>query len=124
MAKIQELRDKVEKALRKYPETRNSDITLTIAIWKMFFPGKVFDNKVNLKDLYDLPREDNIKRIRAKLQEEALYRVKMGTTTGSESCFLPTNEKVAKARNIEKDLWEYSLGYSRKPINEDQKELF
>ena len=108
---MKELKDQVEKALTKYPTTRNSDITLTIAVWKMFYKEYVNDNSINLKDLYDLPREDNIKRIRAKFQQDALERIKSGKTNGDEQCFLPTDPKVAERRNIFGDEWKKALGY-------------
>ncbi len=91
------LKKQVEKVLRGYPETRNSDITLTIKIWQMFYGvGRVVD--VNL--LYDLPREDNVKRIRAKFCEQ------------KESWAYPTSLEVAKKRQIKEDEWRMALGYA------------
>jgi len=47
-----------------------------------------------------LPSQDNLKRIRAKLQEEALNRIEKGTTIGDELYYLPTSVEVARKRQI------------------------
>ncbi len=91
------LQDKIEYCLQKYPESRNSDIKLTNSIWFEFHSHKLFkdeqgDLTVKLKNLYDLPREDNIKRIRAKVQN-------------TEHKFLPTLEKIRKQRKILEIWW-------------------
>jgi len=84
------LKHKAIYCLSKYPETRNSDIKLTNAIWFEFHSNKIkrIDNRnyVALIDLYDLPREDNIKRVRAKLNSEGKY--------------LPTEKEVLKQRRL------------------------
>ena len=95
------LKQKVMYCLQKYPETRNSDIKLTNSIWYEFHNNKIkrIDDKnyVALTDLYDLPREDNVKRVRAKIQNE-------------EGKYLPTEEEVLKQRKILEKRWreEYS----------------
>ena len=95
------LKSKVEKILEDIPKTRNSDIELTKQIWKTFFPEKIIDHNghdvVALNVLIDLPREDNVKRIRAKVQNE-------------EGKFLPTDEKVAIKRGLNKLKWRKDLG--------------
>jgi len=96
--KIKNLKGKIEYCLRNYPETRNSDITLTIKIWQTFYGISDF---VSLKDLYNLPREDNVKRIRAKIQND-------------QKKFLPTILKVAKKRGILEDEWRVAMGYPTK----------
>lgn len=121
--KINELRNQVISILRAYPETRNSDITLMIKIWHSFYEDKLNGDSVKLQALYELPREDNIKRIRAKLQEEALERIKKGETDGNEQSFLPTDPKVAERRMIDRSIWEYVMGY-RRVDNSNQSELF
>lgn len=95
----------VETILRNMPETRNSDITLMIEIWKRYFPQKIKkgasgEEGVWLRDLYDLPREDSIKRARAALNAEGKY--------------FPTDWEVAKARGIKEDEWRVTLGYPAK----------
>lgn len=95
----------VEACLRNIPETRNSDITLMIEVWRRYFPqrvkrGQTGEEGIWLKDLYDLPREDNIKRERAKFNAEGKY--------------YPTDWKVAKARGIKEDEWRVVNGYPTK----------
>ena len=102
------LNEIVDEVLRNVPETRNSDIRLMIEIWKRYYPTQVrtsgsgffAQEYVLLKDLYDLPREDNIKRIRALLNAEGKY--------------YPTDWAVAKARGIKEDVWRKELGYKTK----------
>lgn len=58
---IKTLKFQVEHCLKEFPETRDSDITLTIAIWKVFYPDYVRQGAsgewgVWLNDLYTLPR--------------------------------------------------------------------
>lgn len=70
---IKTLKSKVYRILEDYPETRNSDITLTTKIWRMFYShivkvGEDGDYIAKLKDLHQLPREDHIKRVRAQIQ--------------------------------------------------------
>lgn len=72
------LKQMVEECLRNIPETRNSDIVLAIAIWRRYFPQRIRkgasgEEGVWLRDLIDLPREDNVKRIRAKFNAEGKY---------------------------------------------------
>ena len=90
------LKGKVKMVLIQYPSTRNSDIALTIQIWKMFYGIK---EEVELARLYDLPREDNVKRIRAKFCQKGFYWA------------YPTTLEVAKRRRIAEDIWREALGY-------------
>jgi len=98
----------VEEVLREVPNTRNSDIDLTIEIWKKYFPDKVIIGKrgdaIYLRHLHSLPREDNVKRIRAQFNSEEKY--------------YPTDPKVAKARGIEEDKWRAVLGYPPKEVTQ------
>ncbi len=97
------LKSQVEKVLELAPQTRNSDIWLTIAIWKYYHQDKIhlntYNNKhyVYLEDLLELPREDNVKRIRANIQN-------------TQHRFLPTDIAVLKQRKINEIWWhsEYS----------------
>ena len=90
------LKGKVKMVLTQYPATRNSDIALTIQIWKMFYGIR---EEVELARLYDLPREDNVKRIRAKFCQKGFYWA------------YPTTLEVAKRRGIAEDMWREALGY-------------
>ncbi len=100
-AQIKNLKGQVDKTLRDYPVTRNSDITLMLFIWKLYYPQLLIDDgkSVNLKEIYRLPREDNIKRVRAKIQNE-------------EKKYWPTDEKVAQARGINAEEWKVAMGYA------------
>lgn len=98
------LKKQVEWCLQYVPETRNSDIALTIEIWKKFYPEKIQNTErgrlcVELVDLYELPREDNVKRARAQFNAEGLY--------------WPTDLKVAIGRGILENEWRMKLGYPR-----------
>ncbi len=94
----------VENVLKFHPHTRNSDIALTIEVWKAGYGHLITMAGVNgdagfvaLKALYELPREDNIKRIRAKFNAQGLY--------------WPTDLKIARARGIQEDKWRVFIGY-------------
>lgn len=96
------LKKQVEKILEDYPDTRNSDISLTIEVWKQYYPqriktGQGGEQGIWLSDLYDLPREDNIKRVRAHFNAKGKY--------------WPTDIKVALGRGIKEDEWRKQLGY-------------
>jgi hypothetical protein len=100
---MENLKEKVAIVLSEVPETRNSDIALTIEIWKRYYPkyvrrGQYGDPGIYLKDLFELPREDNIKRIRAKYNSIGLY--------------LPTEWAVAKGRGILENEWRKAMGYN------------
>lgn len=97
------LKTQVEQCLQKYPETRNSDIKLTNAIWYEYYRNKLKNDEqgnlvVRLCDLYDLPKEDNVKRWRAKFNSKGLY--------------LPTEKKIIQKRKIKEEIWRSKLGYN------------
>ncbi len=103
---LRTLKGQVEAMLHSQEETRNNDITLTLAIWQKFYPhlirkGSTGEPGVWLRDIFKLPREDNVKRVRAKFQNE-------------ENKYLPTDPKVREARGIEEDKWRAHLGYEPK----------
>lgn len=103
---IKNLKQAVGDMLKENPATRNSDITLMIEIWRKHFPqrikrGSTGEEGVWLKDLYDLPREDNVKRVRAYWQND-------------KKLYLPTEESVAKVRGINMDEWRVAMGYPTK----------
>lgn len=97
-----ELKDQVENCLKNYPETRNSDIKLTICIWYEY--GNITSKFPigSLKELQNLMLEnvhqDNVKRIRAKFNEEGKY--------------WPTDPLVAKNRRLLEKGWKIDLGYN------------
>ena len=100
------LKGQVELILSTHEYTRNSDIALMIEIWKRFYPtliktGTTGEQGIWLKDLYDLPREDNIKRMRASFQNDK-----------TDPKYLPTDWAVAKQRGINAQVWRSHLGYA------------
>lgn len=105
----------VEKILRNLPDTRNSDILLTIEVWREVCPEKIRKGAsgsegVWLDDLFFMPTQDNVKRVRAKLNAEQKY--------------FPTDWKVARARGIKEDEWRQIMGYptkeaTRNPTNNE-----
>jgi len=86
--------------LDKLPDTRNDDVLLTTEIWKEFYSDIIENGRdwffVFLDDIWKLPREDHIKRIRAKIQND-------------EKRFLPTSWEVAKKRQINQWVWELAM---------------
>jgi len=91
------LKKKIIEILRDFPITRNSDITLMIELWKRYYQCYIKKDTsgefgIYLSSLYFLPREDEIKRLRALIQNE-------------EHHFLPTEEKVRKQRRIKEEDW-------------------
>ena len=101
--RIKNLKAKVRTVLEAVPESRDSDIRLTMELWSRYFPqyirnGASGEEWVWLKDLYDLPREDNVKRVRAQIQNV-------------EHEFLPTSWEVAKQRRINEDRWREAMDY-------------
>lgn len=114
---LKTLNGQVEYILSTNEQSRNSDIVLTIEVWRRFYP-KLVQNKdgllwekvpplefVFLKDLFELPREDNVKRIRAKFQNDK-----------TAPKYLPTDIEVVKARGINEETWRAHLGYA-KPVH-------
>lgn len=101
MSKIKNLDKKVRACLAKDERSRNSDIRLTQVLWYEYYKEhfKMVEGHwyVEVNALYDLPREDNIKRIRAKIQNV-------------EKLYLPTDPAVAKKRGWLEDEWRGYLG--------------
>lgn len=102
MAKLKTLEHKVLATLASDKQSRNSDIRLTQAIWWRYYREHltVVDNKwyVKLESMYELPREDNIKRVRARIQNV-------------DRKYLPTDIEVAKKRGWKEQEWREYLGY-------------
>lgn len=92
-----ELKNQIIKILTDFPQSRDSDQWLTIKLWCIFYPSRIIREEgkeptIRLKDVMDMPREDNVKRIRAIIQNE-------------EHRFLPTSLEVAKQRKINEEEW-------------------
>lgn len=102
------LKEQVIKILTDHPTARNSDIWLTCKLWATYYPSKIHRELGNgpqfvyLKDIIDLPREDNIKRIRAIIQNQ-------------EGTLLPTSLEVAMKRNINEQVWREYIKHNTPP---------
>lgn len=105
MSRLNTLDHKVRVILQEDEKSRNSDIRLTQMLWWKFYKHSLLQQNgtvyVDIKKLFDLPREDNIKRIRAKIQNV-------------EKKWLPTDPEVAKKRGWEIDEWRGYLGYEER----------
>lgn len=101
-SEIKKLREAILEVLKVYPKARDSDQWLTLKIWQLYFPSRVVtlpdeSIAIRFRDIMEMPREDNVKRLRAKIQNE-------------EMLYLPTSWEVAKKRGIKEQQWkEYCL---------------
>ena len=110
-----DLKSKVIYILERHESARNSDIALMIELWKEFFTdhintehiGSKYRQYVDLDSLYFLPREDNIKRVRATIQNHK-----------TNPQFLPTDPDVRKKRGILEEVWRRYVG-----ANPESKEI-
>lgn len=102
MTNIKTLDGKVRATLEADPKSRNDDIRLTQMVWWRYYRDdlKMIGDSayVNVASLHKLPREDNIKRVRAKIQNV-------------EHKFLPTDPAVAIKRGWNEETWRSYLGY-------------
>lgn len=93
---ILKLRKIIETELSRNEKSRNDDRYLTLSIWWRYYPEHfiVYECKHYIKAdaVLSLPREDNIKRLRAKIQNE-------------EHKYLPTSAEVRKKRGISEEVW-------------------
>ncbi len=108
---LKTLTGQVGYCLRNYPATRNSDITLLIHTWDEFYSEKVHGDSlrtnerfVYIRDLYNLPREDAVKRVRADFNARGM--------------FYPTEWKIAEQRGINEDEWRNVMGYPAKILTD------
>lgn len=104
---MRNLRAIIEQCLKEDEASRNSDIRLTNYLWIKHYGGRLFkDNdgkwSVRLIDIYGLPREDDVKRIRALFNNKGMY--------------LPTDPEVIKQRRLNELQWRKELGYTRESI--------
>ncbi len=63
-------RDRVAYLLNVYPDTRESDITLTLRYWETFQSEHCPDSAIPREKLFKLERQTTISRLRAKIQNE------------------------------------------------------
>lgn len=93
---LRTLKAKVEHILSEVPKSRDSDVVLTCYLWINFYGEFIKKDKdgvawLRLRDMPKLPSEDQIGRIRRKVQEEGR--------------FLPTSKEVALQRGISEEVW-------------------
>jgi hypothetical protein len=98
------LKTMILRTLARDEQSRNSDIRLTQVIWYEYYRDFLFQDAegkwcVRISNMFELAREDNIKRLRAKIQNE-------------ENKFLPTDPEVRKQRKINEEKWREYLGYN------------
>lgn len=103
---IKTLEQRVDNILMNFPDTRNSDVRLTIELWKRFFShflviGKDGRIYISMERLYDVPSQDSIGRVRQKIQND-------------KGLYPPTDWKIAKRRGMLEDEWRVALGYPTK----------
>ena len=102
MSDIKTLRDMILVVLDDEPDTRNSDVRLMTRIWERFFGAYMLlvggHKAVWIDDLFKLPREDQVKRIRARIQNV-------------ERMYPPTAWKIAEKRGWLVDVWKRAMGY-------------
>jgi hypothetical protein len=87
------LKMKIETILKDLPFTRNCDKSLSIEIWKRYYPSFTKGGKISLEKLHYLPSIRDIARYRAIIQH-------------NECRLAPTCYKVAKDRNMKRGKWE------------------
>lgn len=63
-------RDRVAFLLKNYPDTRDSDMTLTLRYWREFQPDLYTEDAIRPHLLFKLERLTTIARLRAKIQNE------------------------------------------------------
>ncbi|KKP97221.1 MAG: hypothetical protein UR99_C0017G0004 [Candidatus Moranbacteria bacterium GW2011_GWD2_36_12] len=107
------LKDKVKECLAKDKQSRNSDIRLTQMVWWNYHNSKIVtlpdgERAIRIKDLFDLPREDHISRVRRSIQEHAVKKVLSGYP--DFGIYLPTDINVAKQRKMNEINWREYLG--------------
>lgn len=94
--RIDNLKKMVEAFLRDYEDLRNCDVKLQMALLKHKFPH-AFKQSVDGNEyvaIWALSRitQDNVKRIRAKIQNE-------------DGLYLPSDPEVRKHRKIKEEQW-------------------
>lgn len=104
MSRQNTMEAKIRGVLQRDEASRNSDIRLTQVYWWTHHKDLMQDADtkpyVYLGDLWKLPSQDGIKRVRAKIQNE-------------KNEYLPTDPKVREKRSISEQEWRAYLGYDK-----------
>ena len=90
------LKTQVLAGLQASEANRNSDIDLMLWIWEHYY--NVTEQNFTFSKLYELPTQENIKRYRARIQNE-------------EGMYLPTSDTIRRKRNQLRSKWKTDLGY-------------
>jgi len=109
MSRLKNLKKEILSCLQQYLSARNDDKTLTYAVWVNFYNDIVFrlpadqngkeEWAIRLNDLYKLPSQDAIKRIRASIQNNK-----------TKPQYPPTDLAVAIKRGWQEEDWRNFLG--------------
>ncbi len=94
----------VEKALQQWPETRNSDKKLILAVWYLQDP----DYEENFRHFFQNKAlsPETIRRTRQKLQEQGKYRADEEVEEQRYDLF-----KMGRATAGTSVIWEHDNGY-------------
>lgn len=99
--RLNNLTQRVEYTLQKYPNTRNSDLELQAQLCTQFYPpmeSPIWNWRDFVSVMRSLPTLDHIARARRKVIQQHKYKK-----------YLPTDPMIAKARGINEEVWiEYS----------------
>jgi len=105
------LYDQILWVLKNYTDSRNSDFILRWKLWEAFYPHLIHQDGlrwfVYKEDEARLPNQDDIKRIRAHIQND-------------EKLYPPTDWAVAKQRKWLEQEWRAAMGYPA-PIETEAK---
>lgn len=64
------LKERVAFILNHYPETRDSNITLSIRYYEVFHPERIRNGWIELNSFYELPKMYDMQRARATIQND------------------------------------------------------
>ena len=107
------LKERVKTCLNQDEQSRNSDIRLVQVMWYNYHRDKLVElpdktYAVRLRDLFDLPREDHVSRVRRSIQEEAMRKIEKGFM--SWKVYLPTSVEVVRQRKMNEANWSRYVG--------------
>jgi hypothetical protein len=98
--------ERVAWILNKFPNTRDSDITLFITYLKAFHSELIQDEHVKLTDLYGLPRAGSITRLRARIQND--FRLFMASDPVRKTRNQLSEEEKQRALKVRQEI-DYSV---------------